>query len=194
MLGRMDLAPLMPFDPHSAPSSIGQRWQAWRRRFETYLRALNITNTTRQRALLLYQVGQATQEIFDNIPENGADDDYARALATLDAYFLPKKSVDFEIFQFRQAKQRPDETVSQYATRLRQLAAHCEFNNVDTEIKSAIIQNCASKRLHRYAFREENLTLTSLLSKASALETSENQAVGMEQTLEQALTLHHKTM
>ena len=109
MLGRMDLAPLMPFDPHSAPSSIGQRWQAWRRRFETYLRALNITNTTRQRALLLYQVGQATQEIFDTIPENGADDDYATALATLDAYFLPKKSVDFEIFQFRQAKQRPDD-------------------------------------------------------------------------------------
>ena len=193
MLGRMDFAPLMPFDPHSAPSSIGQRWQAWRRRFETYLRALNITNTTRQRALLLYQVGQATQEIFDTIPENGADDDYATALATLDAYFLPKKSVDFEIFQFRQAKQRPDETVSQYATRLRQLAAHCEFNNVDTEIKSAIIQNCASKRLRRYVLREENLTLTSLLSKASALETSENQAVGIEQTLEQALTLRHKT-
>ena len=183
----------MPFDPLSTLSSIGQCWQAWRRRFETYLRALNITNTTRQHALLLYQVVQATQEIFYTIPENGADDDYATALATLDAYFLPKKSVDFEIFQFRQVKQRPDETVSQYATRLCQLAAHCEFNNVDTEIKSAIIQNCASKRLRRYTLREDNLPLTSLLSKASAMETSENQAVGIEQTLEQALTLHHKT-
>ena len=35
--------------------------------------------------------------------------------------------------------------------------------------------------------------MTSLLSKAIALETSENQAEGIEQTLEQALTLHHKT-
>ena len=112
---------------------------------------------------------------------------------TLDAYFLLKKSVDVKIFQFRQAKQRPDETVSQYATWLWQLAAHCEFNNVDTEIKSAIIQNCVSKHLCRYALREDNLPLTLLLSKASALETSENQAVGIEQTLEQALTLHHKT-
>ena len=35
--------------------------------------------------------------------------------------------------------------------------------------------------------------MAAVLSKVSALETSENQAVGIEQTLEQALTLHHKT-
>ena len=110
-----------------------------------------ITTGTIFYTLIIYQVGQATQEIFDTIPENGADDDYATALAKLDAYFLPKKSVDFQIFQFLQAKQRPDETVSQSAAWLCQLAAHCTFTNLDLEIKSAIIYNYASKRLPRYA-------------------------------------------
>ena len=183
MATHFDLPPLQPFDPYTDPSSVGQRWKSWRRRFQTYIAALNVTDKTQQRALLLYQVGQATQEIFDTIPNNGADDDYKTALDKLDAYFLPKKNIDYEIFQFRQAIQQTGETVDQYATRLRKLAAHCEFEKVDNEIKSTIIQNCSSKSLRRYALREEKLTLELLLNKARALEVSESQATGMEQTL-----------
>ena len=183
MATHFDLPPLQPFDPYTDPSSVGQRWKSWRRRFQTYIVALNVTDKTQQRALLLYQVGQATQEIFDTIPNNGADDDYKTALDKLDAYFLPKKNIDYEIFQFRQAIQQSGETVDQYATRLRKLAAHCEFEKVDNEIKPTIIQNCSSKSLRRYALREEKLTLELLLNKARALEVSESQATGMEQTL-----------
>ena len=183
MATHIDLPSLQPFDPYTDPSSVGQRWKSWRRRFQTYISAINVTDKTQQRALLLYQVGQATQEIFDTIPNNGADDDYKTALEKLDAYFLPKKNVDYEIFKFRQAIQHNGETVDQYVTRLRKLAANCEFEKVDNEIKSTIIQNCLSKSLRRYALREEKLTLEILLNKARALEASESQAIGMEQTL-----------
>ena len=69
------------------------------------------------------------------------------------------------------------------ATRLRKLAANCEFHDVNKEIKSAIIQNCQSKRLRRYALREEALSLDNLLAKARSLEVSETQATGMEKKL-----------
>ena len=105
MAARLDLPPLQPFDAYSDPSSVGQRWKSWRRRFQTYIAAINVTDTAQRRALLLYQVGQATQDIFDTIPNNGADDDYTTALEKLDEYFLPKKNIDFEIFQFRKATQ-----------------------------------------------------------------------------------------
>ena len=71
------------------------------------------------------------------------------------------------------------ETIDQFATRLHQLAASCEFTDVDKEIKSAIIQHCQSKRLRRYSLREDDVTLN-LLAKARSLETSEKQAAGME--------------
>eukprot|EP00795_Rhopilema_esculentum_P005538 gene5538-2295_t len=81
----IDLAPLLPLDPFTDPSSVGQRWTSWLRRFETYLLAiLDITDAKRKRVLLLYRVGQQTQEIFDTIPEDGAADDYQTAVGKLD--------------------------------------------------------------------------------------------------------------
>ena len=115
------------------------------KQFETYLVATNITNGKQKRAMLLYQVGTKTQEIFETFQDTG--DDYTTAKAKLNEYFLPKKNVDFEIFQFRQAIQQAGETVEQYATRLRKLAVYCEFNDINNEVKSVIIQNCLSKRL-----------------------------------------------
>ena len=143
--------------------------------------AMNITDDKQKRAMLLYQVGTEMQEIFETFQDTG--DDYATAKAKLNEYFLPKKNVDFEILQFRQAIQQAGETVEQYATRLRKLAVHCEFNDIINEVKSVIIQNCLSKRLRRFALREEELTLEKLLAKARSLEASEIQATGMEESL-----------
>ena len=89
--GRINLSPLATFDPVSNPSSLGQRWKSWKRRFEIYVAALNINDDKQKRAVLLYQAGQATQEIFDTIPETG--DDFATAMEKLDNYFTPKKKV-----------------------------------------------------------------------------------------------------
>ena len=148
--------------------------------------AIDVKDDKRKRALLLYQAGQETQEIFETL--TGTGEDYATAIEKLDQYFLPKKNVDYEIFHFRQATQKPEETVDQFVTRLRKLAAHCEFTNLDKELRSAVIQHCKSKRLRRYALREE-LILDKLLSKARVLEASENQAEGMEQADTSAETI-----
>ncbi len=159
MATRIDLP---PFDPVCL--------KTWTKRFHV------ATDDKQQRAMLLYQAGPATQDIFDTLPDTG--DDYRTAQTKLDE--PPKKNVDYEIFQFRQAAQAPGEAVEQFTTRLRKLAANCEFHDVNKEIKSAIIQNCQSKRLRRYALREEALSLDNLLAKARSLEVSETQATGME--------------
>ncbi len=101
MATRLDVNLLPPFDPVSDPTSLSQRWKSWKQRFETYLVALNIAEDKQKRAVLLYQAGQLqeTQEIFDTLTETG--EDYKTALDKLDAYFLPKKNVDYETFQFR---------------------------------------------------------------------------------------------
>ena len=184
MAMRLDVNPLPQFDPVGNPTSLSQCWKSWKRRFETYLVALNITDDKQKRALLLYQAGQETQEIFDTLAETG--EDYSTALAKLDEYFLPKKNLDYETFQFRQASQKSNETVDQFVTRLRKLAVHCEFPDLDRELKSAVIQNCMSKRLRRYALREDDMTLDKILSKAWALEASKTQAKGMENSVLQS--------
>ena len=86
---------------------------------------------------------EAIQEIFDTLPE--IEEDYATAQEKLDAYFSPKKKIDYQIFQFHQSVQQPCETVNQFVTRLRKLVVTCEFHDVSKEIKVVIIQNCHSK-------------------------------------------------
>ena len=180
MATRVDLPPLPPFDPHGDQSSLSQRWKAWIKRFDTYLIATNITDKKQRRAMLLYQAGPETQEIFETLTDTG--EDYATAKEKLETYFSPKKNVDYEVFQFRQATQQVGETIDQFSTRLRKMAANCEFHNDEKEIKATIIQNCRSKRLRRYALRED-LSLTDLITKARSLEISEVHATGMEEKM-----------
>ena len=106
---KIEVPPVIPFDPISELTSVSQRWKAWKRRFEIYLIAVNVKDDAQKRALLLYQAGETTQEIFDTLEETG--DDYKTAIEKLDQYFTPKKNVDF---QFRQAsaKQNNGETTS----------------------------------------------------------------------------------
>lgn len=189
MATRIDLPPLPLFDPLNDQSSLSQRWTQWLKRFETYIIATNIKDDKQKRAMLLYQAGQETKDIFETLEDTG--DDYDTAKSKLTEYFSPKKNVDYEIFQFRQAAQIPGETVEQYTTRLRKLAANCEFTDIKTELKSAIIQNCLSKRLRRFALREDKLTLESLLAKARSLEASELQAMGMEEKMPQSVNRVH---
>ena len=133
-----------------------------------------ISDKKRQRALLLYYAGEEVSEIFDTLPDTG--EDFETAKAKLNTYFDQKKNVEFEIFTFRKAKQNPGETMNSYHSCLRQLAATCEFTDVDTEIKSQIIQSCTLQRLRRKALRDLTKTLKALLAKARALEVSEQQA------------------
>lgn len=76
-------------------SLLSQRWKTWKKRFETYLIALNITDDKQKRALLLYQAGQ---EIFDTLDGTGYD--YKIALEKLYKYFLPKGTSIMKHFSF----------------------------------------------------------------------------------------------
>ena len=166
-----------PFDIH-ADGAIAQRWRKWIKRLENLFVAAAISDKKRQRALLLYYAGEEVSEIFDTLPDTG--DDFETAETKLNAYFDPKKNVEFEIFTFRQAKQNLGETMNSYHSRLRQLATTREFTDVDKEVKSQIIQLCTSQRLRRKALRDSTMTLEALLAEARALEVSEQQATDIE--------------
>lgn len=68
--------------------------------------------------------------------DTGNDDNYEVAKAKLKEYFYPQKNRRYEVYRFRQAMQKTDETLHEYHTRLRTMAATCEFND---EIEQQII-------------------------------------------------------
>lgn len=188
----VDMATALPtFDKFvvfssSTEHTVGQRWKKWLKRFEVLLTAMNITDGARKQALLLHYAGEEVFDIFESFSaaqkgedEGNADDSYAKVKTSLSTYFEPKKNVEFEVFKFRQMKQEPGETVDNFCTRLRLLAATCDFTNTDRELKSQILQGCTSTRLRRRGLRDE-MELENLLKTARSLEISDVQATEME--------------
>lgn len=177
------------FEVDTEPTSLGQRWKKYLARFENLIVALDITQPQRKKALLLHYAGAAVQEIFETLPNppeptetvEGAERSlYTQAVEKLSLHFNPQKNIEYETYSFRQAHQKTGETLDQFHTRLRQLADTCEFQDTNREIKSQIVQGCASSRLRRKALRDSSTTLTDLLAYGRALESSETQARGME--------------
>ena len=125
-----------PFNVHE-DSNGGPRWKKWLTRFERLLCGLNITADKRKTALLLHYPGPDVDDIYDTLPTS-SNEDYKTVVEKLNQYFSPQTNVAFEVFNFRQAKQKPDESLDSYHTRLRHLSQTCEFSDPAKEIKDHI--------------------------------------------------------
>ncbi|CAH3034304.1 unnamed protein product, partial [Porites lobata] len=125
--------------------------------------------------LLPHYAGPEVDEIFDTLPNTGDNSDYATAVEKLNEYFSTQTNIAYEVFKFRQTKQKDSESLNSYNAGLRQLAKTCEFSNINKEIKEPLILTCSSNSLGRRSLRE-NLTLDAILKLGRALELSEEQA------------------
>ena len=167
-----------PFDAH-ADGNTGQCWKKWLSRFERLLVAMNIEEKKQQRAMLLHFAGPAVDEIFETLPDTGEAKDYDKAVEALNTYFIPQVNTAYEEYNFRETKQRDNETLGTYHTRLRHLSQNCSFADVVKEIKNQIIISCSSQKLRRRALRD-NPTLKELLDAGRAEETSQAQVKTVE--------------
>ena len=98
------------FSLEGESTSVGLRWEKWKRAFKIYLEAASIDSSTKKRATLLHFGGIELQEIFYNLPganvESSNDNDvFSIAIEKLDEYFSPKQSKVYERHIFRLLKQ-----------------------------------------------------------------------------------------
>ena len=187
--GLGSIAHIAPFVPDADPTSVAQRWKRWSDRFDNLLIALNITDNTRKKALLLHLAGESVYEVFEGLViadvAEGADPNidnvYLAAKRALDQHFNPQRNIEFERYTFHLAHQQPGETIDTYHARLRSLSKYCNFSNVDAEIKSHIVQTCTSTRLRIRALTDATLTLQALIDYGRSLEMTERQTKAIEE-------------
>ena len=82
---------------------------------------------------------------------------------------------------FRKAEQVQGESVDTFVSRLKQLAATCDYGDVKYDyIKDQVIDNCHSNVLRKWFLRMRDLTLTALMDEARAMEAVDQQVDRME--------------
>ena len=132
---------------------------------------------------MLHSAGVGVKKIHKTLAiedPTGDDNVYSKTEQALNNYFIPKKNIEYEIFNFRQEKQKPSESLDSYYTRLKTLACHCVFHDVNREIKSQIIQFCCNNTLSLKALQDPTLTLEKMITLSRSLETSKLQAAHIE--------------
>ena len=70
------------------------KWNKWTQRLENLFLALDISDATRKKALLLYYAGERTFDIYENLPDLSAQeaanrDVYEQCKLQLTKYFKP---------------------------------------------------------------------------------------------------------
>ncbi|KAJ1176196.1 hypothetical protein NDU88_001479 [Pleurodeles waltl] len=122
----------LPFDL-SDPQKKGARWEKWIRRFELYLSAACKSHMDEQaRGLFLNLVGYDVEDLLVTFPLK-AITKYKGLIKCLTDSFDLQQNVDFERYTFSTACQRTDESLNDFAIRLRKLVTYCEFDKFDNE-------------------------------------------------------------
>ncbi len=99
---------------------------------------------------MLYQAVPEVYHIFKALSDTGDSKGYQKATDALTKHFEPSKNRIFEVYTFRQAEQKPHETIDEFHSRLRTISAHCRYYNVDFEMKIK-----TSARIPRKALRND---------------------------------------
>ncbi|CAB4009281.1 Transposon Tf2-6 poly, partial [Paramuricea clavata] len=84
-------------------------------------KAVAIKRPKLRRALLLHCAGSDVQDIFDVLPETGNAKEYEKAEEALTRHFVTQVNVPYERHMFREMAQNENETIDQFAIRLRRV-------------------------------------------------------------------------
>ena len=180
----MELTQISMFDPDTDISSVGPRWQLWLSRLENFFLTLESEPASAKKlAFLLHCSGPRVLELYQTVKDKTSTetDVFIIAKEQLATLFNPKRNKTVERFEFRRTRQLENETIEQFATRLRLSSQYCEFgNSADDEIAGQVVQACNSDKLRRQLLQIDPLTLNNVLERGRVHDSVEAQARALE--------------
>lgn len=173
------------FDCDPLIEALGPKWKAWVNRLEQYFKSIKLTDDTQQVNSLFFYAGEGVstlhESLKDEVVPNSETTDYAKAKYRLNTYFDPKRNKIAERNTFLKAKQEENESIHQFASRLRLLSQHCEFENAADEwIVSVVVLNCRSEKLRREYLAKADLKYAELVTMGRNHDNVEQQARQIE--------------
>ena len=129
--------------------TVNQRWHLWIERFENFLIVSSVSGAKKKKAMLLHYAGESVFEMYKQMESYDPNDNYDDVKRKLNEHFEINKNADVLRMNFRRAVQFEEESLDEFHSRLKKLAKHCTFENLTSEIREQIIQNCYSSRLRR---------------------------------------------
>ncbi|XP_039764273.1 uncharacterized protein K02A2.6-like [Pararge aegeria] len=168
----MPIGKIEPFDLTS------KQWPAYIRRVKQFI-VLNEIRDELQVPMLITVVGEATYALMCDLcapdhPENKSFDTLTELVTN---HLEPQRSEIAERHVFRQRRQRPDESLTEYLQHLKHLAVTCNFGTrLEEDLRDQFVSGLASDVMRSRIFAEKSLDYKKAVELALALEAAERHA------------------
>ena len=94
------------------------------------------------------------------------DTDFDTLIRKFDVYFVEKRDIIHKRTEFHERQQKEGETVEEFYRRLRSLITHCQYRDVEEQVRVGFVVELRHRKL------KERLQLTHDLALAKALEVA----------------------
>ncbi|KAJ1145487.1 hypothetical protein NDU88_011773 [Pleurodeles waltl] len=161
----------------SSPGDPTYPWTKWKKMFVHYARVCGPTlSAERKHALLMHCLGGEGQEVLENLPDLSAEEsrnlnEYEVCIKKMDKHYVPRVSTIMERYYFGKREQGKDESVEEYITSLRKLAASCKFGTlVDERIRDQFVLKCCSDKIREELWLKDEPPLEEVVIVAKRVE------------------------
>ena len=133
----------------TSPQNVSETWRRWKRGMEYYLAATcKMKSEAEKVAIFMCMIGRDGQEIKDTFEFETEEDGTEKVTTTIlfnkfEAHCKPRKNLVVDRHRFLTRDQASGESIDQYVTELRTLAAACEWR----ELKDDLISQAAQSRI-----------------------------------------------
>ena len=159
--------------------NVAENWARWRELMELVLQGPDAHKWTeaQKAAHFLISIGQQGRDMaraWVSSNELSEDDKKKtpRLFEIFEAYCAPKKNITIQRKLFYERKQGPVETVDEWITHLRLVAADCSFHDQDEMLRDMLVLNSANKNVQEKLLLEDDLSLTVALKIAKSHEAN----------------------
>ncbi|KAJ8935648.1 hypothetical protein NQ314_012711 [Rhamnusium bicolor] len=151
-------------------------WPQWIKRFNRYMSVSGMSSKTDKEKIdiLLYVMGEESEDVLIQFPT--VSNKYHELVKAFEDYFIPRRNVIFERFQFNSRVQRPGENIDSFITTLHNLAEYCEYGALkDSLIRDRIVVGMSDKKTSEKLQLQHSLTLPEAILAAKQAEIQAHQ-------------------
>lgn len=174
------------------------KWKEYLLRAEAYFEANAITDSKRQRALLVAALSTQTVQVLAGLiaPRMPNSLTYAEAFAALNDYYDPKRHEIAESYKFFTRCQQEGESVHAFLVEIRRID-NCNFGSaLDRMLRDRIICGVRSTNLRKQLLAKKDLTLEEAETMVIAAEATDSDAKDVSAELPTVLKMqaHHRSL
>ena len=165
--------------------STREDWCSYIERLQQYFSANDVTDVTKQRAILLSVCGPSTYKLMRNLvaPSKPSDCSFAELADAVHKHHEPRPSIIVQRFKFNTCSRREGESVASFVAELRRLTEHCEFGpTLDDMLRDRLVCGINESTLQRRLLAQDKLTFQTALEMAQAWESAGRHVQDLQST------------